>query len=215
MTGLSFVLVVALAMSLVSAFVAPMHNKRILSSSLSMADEAPGAVAGDATSSVAGFKNDMLASSPFFAAAAALVSVPMISFADDVATGAAVSAPPKPAKVDLGPVPIDFGLKYKDFYEDCKQVVKHMRYAIQMDKGTPGLAEVATNTKTEMLDFVSYYRRFNGIAGKQSFSLLYTSVNVLAGHYTSYGVKFPVPEKRRKRLMQEFNDIEKNIRKKR
>jgi photosystem II Psb27 protein len=31
----------------------------------------------------------------------------------------------------------------------------------------------------------------------------------------SYGVKFPVPEKRRKRLLQEFNDIEKNIRKKR
>ena len=53
-----------------------------------------------------------------------------------------------------------------------------------------------------MNDFVSYYRRFNGINGKQSFSLLYTSVNVLAGHYTSYGVKFPVPEKRKKRLLQ-------------
>lgn len=66
-----------------------------------------------------------------------------------------------------------------------------------------------------MNDFVSYYRRFQGIAGKQSFSLLYTSINVLAGHYTSYGTKFPVPEKRKKRLMQEFNDIEKNIRKRR
>jgi hypothetical protein len=51
--------------------------------------------------------------------------------------------------------------------------------------------------------------------GKQTFSLLYTSINVLAGHYTSYGPKFPVPEKRRKRLLQEFNDIEKNIRKRR
>ena len=74
---------------------------------------------------------------------------------------------------------------------------------------------MASNVKNEMLDFVSYYRRFNGIAGKQSFSLLYTSVNVLAGHYTSYGTKFPVPEKRRKRLMIEFNDIEKQCRKKR
>ncbi|KAJ1383253.1 hypothetical protein B484DRAFT_341929, partial [Ochromonadaceae sp. CCMP2298] len=51
--------------------------------------------------------------------------------------------------------------------------------------------------------------------GKQSFSLLYTSINVLAGHYTSYGVKIPLPEKRKKRLLQEFNDIDKNIRKKR
>jgi photosystem II Psb27 protein len=66
-----------------------------------------------------------------------------------------------------------------------------------------------------MNDFVSFYRRFDGINGKQSFSLLYTSINVLSGHYTSYGVKFPVPEKRRKRLLQEYNDIEKNIRKKR
>ena len=74
---------------------------------------------------------------------------------------------------------------------------------------------MAQKTKDEMGDFVAYYRRFSGVNGKQSYSLLYTSINVLAGHYTSYGVKFPVPEKRRKRLLQEFNDIEKNLRKKR
>ena len=68
-----------------------------------------------------------------------------------------------------------------------------------------------------MGDFVSYYRRFTGISGelqnfvlifetchlrslnsnyllgKQSFSLLYTSINVLSGHYTRYLLhrKFP------------------------
>jgi hypothetical protein len=118
----------------------------------------------------------------------------------------------------------------------------------------------------KMVDFVSFYRRFNNIAGKQSFSTLYTAINgnnqtphanlllllkrtgpipfcvshlrlallcayadsqralafasfvaltVLAGHYTSYGTKFPVPEKRRKRLYQEYAEIEKNIRKQR
>jgi photosystem II Psb27 protein len=90
-----------------------------------------------------------------------------------------------------------------------------MRYAIQLEKGNPLLPDIAQKTKSEMIEFVSFYRRFQGVAGKQSFSLLYTSVNVLSGHYTSYGVKFPVPEKRRKRLLQEMNDIEKNIRKKR
>jgi photosystem II Psb27 protein len=90
-----------------------------------------------------------------------------------------------------------------------------MRYAVQLEKGNPIISDIAQKTKDEMGDFVAYYRRFQGISGKQSFSLLYTSINVLAGHYTSYGVKFPVPEKRRKRLMQEFNDIEKNIRKRR
>lgn len=33
--------------------------------------------------------------------------------------------------------------------------------------------------------------------------------------FASYGTKIPVPDKRKKRLLQEFNDIEKNIRKKR
>jgi photosystem II Psb27 protein len=90
-----------------------------------------------------------------------------------------------------------------------------MRYAVQVEKGNPVISEVASQTRSEMNDFVSFYRRFTGIQGRQSYSLLYTSINVLAGHYTSYGVKFPVPEKRRKRLLQEFNDIEKNIKKKR
>ena len=135
--------------------------------------------------------------------------------ADDGATASTTSPTISPIKVELGPPPEDFGISGKDFYADCGKVVKHMRYAVQMDKTTPRIAEVAQKTKDEMGDFVSFYRRFNGINGKQSYSLLYTSINVLSGHYTSYGVKFPVPEKRRKRLLQEFNDIEKNIRKKR
>eukprot|EP01039_Chlorochromonas_danica_P005201 gene5201-5728_t len=113
----------------------------------------------------------------------------------------------------LGPPPTDFGLAYNNYYADVAKVVNHMRYAIQLEKGNPILVEFAGKTKDEMSDFVAHYRRYNGISGKQSYSLLYTSINVLAGHYTSYGPKFPVPEKRRKRLLQEFNDIERAVRK--
>jgi len=147
------------------------------------------------------------------AAIAALFALPKLSLAAEGGDTVATTPPTTPES--LGPPPTDFELKYKDYYADCAQVIAHMRYAIQLEKGNPVLPEVASSTKKEMNDFVSYYRRFQGIAGKQSFSLLYTSINVLAGHYTSYGVKFPVPEKRRKRLLQEFNDIEKNIRKRR
>ena len=94
-------------------------------------------------------------------------------------------------------------------------MVTHMRYCVAMEKGTPGMEKIATNCKKEMTDFVSYYRRFPKIAGKLSYSNLYTSINVLAGHYASYGPKFPVPEKRRKRLTQEFGDIEKAIKRNR
>jgi photosystem II Psb27 protein len=152
---------------------------------------------------------------PFtIAAAAASILVPR-AFADDApAVVATPAAPVAPAKPELGPPPADWGLK-QVYYDDCQKVINHMRYAVQLEKGNPLLVEVATKTKEEINEFVAYYRRFQGISGKQSFSLLYTSINVLAGHYTSYGLKFPVPEKRRKRLLQEFNDIEKNIRKKR
>mmetsp|Transcript_43620 Transcript_43620/g.88205 ORF Transcript_43620/g.88205 Transcript_43620/m.88205 type:complete len:197 (-) Transcript_43620:247-837(-) len=142
----------------------------------------------------------------------AVTSLP--AFAD----GAPAAAPAAPAeKVKYGdfPVPDTWGIGGKDYYSDAARVVAHMEYATQMEKGTPNMDLIGKNMKKEMVDFVSFYRRFNNISGKQSFSTLYTAINVLAGHYTSYGTKFPVPEKRRKRLYQEYAEIQKNIRKQR
>ena len=85
------------------------------------------------------------------------------------------------------------------------------RYATFMNRDTPNYENIAKSVKSEMTDFVSYYRRFNNVAGKPSFSTLYTAINVMAGHYASYGPKFPIPEKRRKRLQQEFVEISRNI----
>ena len=46
-------------------------------------------------------------------------------------------------------MPSDFGLNYKDYYADVVKVVNHMRYAVQMEKSNPRLAEVAGNVKAE------------------------------------------------------------------
>lgn len=87
-----------------------------------------------------------------------------------------------------------------------RQVVDHMKYATAMEKGTANMDLINKNMKKEMVgpaapeawrdrqcltqaaptapgqvDFVSFYRRFNNVAGKQSFSTLYTAINVLAG----------------------------------
>jgi photosystem II Psb27 protein len=99
--------------------------------------------------------------------------------------------------------------------QDAQKIVNHMRYCTSLEKGAPGIEGLATNCRKEMTEFVSYYRRFPNVSGKLSYSNLYTSINVLAGHYASYGPKFPVPEKRRKRLLQEYNDIEKAIKRQR
>ena len=115
-----------------------------------------------------------------------------------------MAPPAPPAKVSYGefPIPTEWGISGKDYYADASRVVKHMQYATQMEKGTANMDLINKNMKKEMTDFVSFYRRFNNVSGKQSFSTLYTAINVLAGHYTSYGTKFPVPDKRRKRLYQ-------------
>ena len=154
-------------------------------------------------------RKQVLARRETFGAAAAAVAATVgvvPAFAEEGA--APVEAP---AEVVF---PTDWGIT-SDYYTDAAKVVTHMRLATSLEKGAPNMEKIALNTKKEMIDFVAFYRRFTNVSGKQSFSTLYTAINVLAGHYTSYGPKFPVPEKRRKRLYQEYAEIEKNIKKRR
>ena len=115
-----------------------------------------------------------------------------------------------PTQVTEYDFPNDFGLSY-NYDQDAAKVRGHMVTATGLGKGAKDMEDFGKNMKKEMVDFVSYYRRFPKIAGKPSFSTLYTSINVLAGHYTSYGYKYPLPEKRRKRLYQEYAEIDKSL----
>ena len=110
--------------------------------------------------------------------------------------------------------PADWGLTYT-YETDAARVRNHMVTATGLAKGADRMEDFGKNLKKEMIDFVSYYRRFPQVAGKPSFSTLYTSINVLAGHYTSYGYKYPLPEKRRKRLYQEYAEIDKSLKRNR
>ena len=115
-----------------------------------------------------------------------------------------------PAQSAVYSFPTDWGLSFK-YDEDAAKVREHMVVATGLAKGAERMEDYGKNMKKEMIDFVSYYRRFPKVAGKPSFSTLYTSINVLAGHYTSYGYKYPLPEKRRKRLYQEYAEIDKSL----
>jgi photosystem II Psb27 protein len=116
-----------------------------------------------------------------------------------------------PPQTTVYEYPKDWGLTFT-YEEDATKVRNHMLIATGMAKGSENMEDFGKNMKKEMVDFVSYYRRFPKVAGKPSFSTLYTSINVLAGHYTSYGFKYPLPEKRRKRLYQEYAEIDKSLR---
>lgn len=129
--------------------------------------------------------------------------------------------------------------------------------------------KIVKSTRSEMNDFVAFYRRQPKISGMPSFSTLYTAINTLSGahplprppspsfllpptpflprppyhallhplrrppshpslpllprpyptppshtspgHYASYGNKYPVPEKRKTRLAQQYKEIERAL----
>ena len=49
------------------------------------------------------------------------------------------------------------------------------------------------------------------LSTKKCGSARYTAVNTLSGHYASYGNKYPVPEKRKVRLQQQYKEIERAL----
>lgn len=53
--------------------------------------------------------------------------------------------------------------------------------------------------KKEMNDWTAKYRN-SGEGGRPSFSNMYSAVNALAGHWTSFGADAPVPKKRMARI---------------
>eukprot|EP00913_Durusdinium_trenchii_P024681 g23168.t1 len=97
---------------------------------------------------------------------------------------------------------------YKTFYmkqkyrQDTYQVMKHMKISASLDKGTPNMERWNTRIKKEMNDWLAIYRRQNVSVGRQSYYSLYSAINTLASHFTSYGPKFPFPNKRRPRFFE-------------
>eukprot|EP00640_Fibrocapsa_japonica_P007228 CAMPEP_0113936178 /NCGR_PEP_ID=MMETSP1339-20121228/3148_1 /TAXON_ID=94617 /ORGANISM="Fibrocapsa japonica" /LENGTH=195 /DNA_ID=CAMNT_0000938557 /DNA_START=71 /DNA_END=658 /DNA_ORIENTATION=- /assembly_acc=CAM_ASM_000762 len=195
MKSAAFLVVALVALDLSSAFIAPQVQVNHGVQPLQMA-------AGPVS------RRDLISNIATISVAG-VMTTGAAAFAEEAVAPAA--APPKP---DMGPVPTDFKVK-GEYYPDAILLVKNMRYATLMDKGTPNMEQIGKSVRKQMVDFVAQYRRNNKVNGRLSYSTLYTSINVLAGHYASYGPKFPVPEKRRKRLLQEYNDIEKNMRKNR
>eukprot|EP00931_Biecheleriopsis_adriatica_P024414 TRINITY_DN1521_c0_g3_i1.p1 TRINITY_DN1521_c0_g3~~TRINITY_DN1521_c0_g3_i1.p1 ORF type:complete len:305 (+),score=68.69 TRINITY_DN1521_c0_g3_i1:67-915(+) len=105
-----------------------------------------------------------------------------------------------------------FWMKEK-YRNDTYQVMKHMKISASLDKGTPNMEKWNKRVKEEMNDWLALYRRQTVVVGRQSYYSLYSAVNTLASHFTSYGTKFPFPNKRRPRFFELTNQVEKYLEK--
>lgn len=98
-----------------------------------------------------------------------------------------------------------------NYREDTLALVNSLKTAIELPDDSPNKAIAQTEARQRINDFASRYRRDNSVTKLGSFTTMRTALNSLAGHYSSYPNR-PVPEKLRKRLEQEFAQVEAALR---
>ncbi|MGB3403543.1 MAG: photosystem II protein Psb27 [Microcoleaceae cyanobacterium] len=94
-----------------------------------------------------------------------------------------------------------------NYQQDTISVVNSLRSAIELPEDAAEKAAAQAEARQLINEFASRYRRDSAVSNSQSFTTMRTALNALAGHYSSYPNR-PVPEKLKKRLEQEFKQVE-------
>ncbi|GBG65403.1 hypothetical protein CBR_g50764 [Chara braunii] len=97
------------------------------------------------------------------------------------------------------------------YAEETTAVIDKIRYTLNLDKTDPGKPDAVATLKAASVDWVAKYRREKKVAGKPSFSNMYSVLNAISGHYNSFGIGYPIPAKRKDRILQEVDDTEKAL----
>lgn len=94
-----------------------------------------------------------------------------------------------------------------DYRQDTLTVIDNLRTAINLPEDSPDKSAAEANARNLINDFFALYRRDSAVEGLSSFATIRTALNALAGHYSSYPNR-PLPDKLKKRLEQEFKQVE-------
>lgn len=95
------------------------------------------------------------------------------------------------------------------YQEDTLAMVKLLRTTIDLAPDAPDRSAMQDEAKKKINEFASRYRR-GSVLKLNSYTTMRTAINSLAGHYTSYPNR-PVPEKMKKRLINEFRQVEASL----
>ncbi len=94
-----------------------------------------------------------------------------------------------------------------DYRQDTLALVNSLRNAIALPEDSPDKKAAQADARQRINDFAANYRRDTSLTKLASFTTMRTALNSLAGHYSSYPNR-PIPEKLKKRLDQEFQQVE-------
>lgn len=94
-----------------------------------------------------------------------------------------------------------------NYSQDTLAVVNIMKNVLELPNDAPDKAAIQAEARQKINDFSARYQRVSSVSGLNSFTTMRTALNSLAGHYSSYPNR-PVPEKLKKRLQLEFQQVE-------
>ena len=94
-----------------------------------------------------------------------------------------------------------------NYGQDTLALVNSLRTAIALPDDSPDKAAAQADSRQKINDFAAAYRRDDSLTKLTSFTTMRTALNSLAGHYSSYPNR-PLPEKLKKRLESEFQQVE-------
>jgi photosystem II Psb27 protein len=94
-----------------------------------------------------------------------------------------------------------------NYSQDTLAVVNIMKSVLELPNDAPDKAAIQAEARQKINDFSARYQRVNSVSSLNSFTTMRTALNSLAGHYSSYPNR-PVPEKLKKRLNLEFQQVE-------
>jgi len=98
-----------------------------------------------------------------------------------------------------------------NYSENTLSLINSLRAAIELPENTEAKSQAQAIARQAISDYASRYRRDDAVSALPSFTTMQTALSSLAGHYASYPNR-PVPEKLKKRLDQEFKQVERALR---
>jgi photosystem II Psb27 protein len=99
----------------------------------------------------------------------------------------------------------------ESYQSETKNVIEKVRYTLNLDREDPNRSDAVTQLRELSNEWVAKYRREKSIAGRPSFSNMYSVLNAISGHYISFGPTYPIPKKRQDRIFEEVDIAEKAL----
>ncbi|XP_002961797.2 photosystem II repair protein PSB27-H1, chloroplastic [Selaginella moellendorffii] len=99
----------------------------------------------------------------------------------------------------------------EDYKSDTEAVIAKVKETLALEKTDPAKPNAVASLRQSSNSWVAKYRREKSVAGKPSFSNMYSVLNAISGHYISFGPSSTIPAKRQQRILEEVKDAEKAL----